>query len=62
MAKKELPVANTCLYKDGEKQIVDANDKEAFQTLIDAGWEDSPQNVEVKKLTAEVKKLKKASK
>ena len=48
MAKKELPVANTCLYKDGETQIVDANDKEAFKAATDDGWEDAPQAVEVK--------------
>lgn len=46
MAKKELPVANTYLYKDGEKKIVDANDKEAFKAATDDGWEDTPQAVE----------------
>ena len=41
-------VANTCLYKDGETQIVDANNKEAFDALIKYGWGDTPQPLEDK--------------
>ena len=47
--KEELPVAKTCLYKDGETQIVNANDKEAFNAALEDGWKDAPEAEEVKK-------------